>query len=493
MKVRVRYAPSPTGFQHIGGVRSALFNYFFARSQGGSFILRVEDTDQTRYDEAGLQDLYDTFAWLGIRWDEGPDVGGPFAPYVQSQRFDLYQDYARKLIEQGNAYECYCSPARLEQIRKTPVGDKTALGYDRHCRTLTQTEIDEYRAQGVKPVIRFKIPLEGSTTMNDLLLGDIERKNEDINPDPVLLKSDGYPTYHLANVIDDHLMEITHIMRAQEWIPSGPLHVLLYRAFGWDPPEYCHLPMVMGSDGQKLSKRHGSTSVREFRNQGYLPEAIINYVTLLGWSYDETREFFTKEELEHLFSLDRLNKAPAVFDYKKLDWFNGQYIRKLKPEELSKRLLPILAHDGLVGDPPSNEERARVVEAMPLVQERLRVLNEASEVMRFLFREVEGYDAAELIPKRLDAAETVLALETARALLDGFAARSDEESEEQFRAKADEMGMKLGDLLMPVRVATTGTRVSPPLFGSLRLIGEPTVMKRIDNAIRFLRNRGDNG
>ncbi|HUZ18447.1 MAG TPA: glutamate--tRNA ligase family protein, partial [Spirochaetia bacterium] len=179
MKVRVRYAPSPTGFQHIGGVRSALFNYFFARSQGGSFILRVEDTDQTRYDEAGLQDLYDTFAWLGIRWDEGPDVGGPFAPYVQSQRFDLYQDYARKLIEQGNAYECYCSPARLEQIRKIPVGDKTALGYDRHCRTLTQTEIDEYRAQGVKPVIRFKIPLEGSTTMNDLLLGDIERKNED--------------------------------------------------------------------------------------------------------------------------------------------------------------------------------------------------------------------------------------------------------------------------------------------------------------------------
>ncbi|HOV64609.1 MAG TPA: glutamate--tRNA ligase, partial [Spirochaetia bacterium] len=298
MNVRVRYAPSPTGLQHIGGIRTALFNYFFARANGGKFILRIEDTDQERYYDEALQDLYETFDWLGIHWDEGPDVGGPFGPYVQSERVELYREYAQKLVDAGKAYYCYCTPERLERIRKIQTANKMPPGYDRHCRSLTDKEIAEYKAQGLKPVIRLAIPLEGSTRFHDELLGDIERENKDVNPDPVLLKSDGFPTYHLANVIDDHLMQITHIMRAQEWIPSGPLHILLYQAFGWEPPKYCHLPMVMGNDGQKLSKRHGATSVREFRKAGYLPEAIINYISLIGWSYDETREFFSKEELE---------------------------------------------------------------------------------------------------------------------------------------------------------------------------------------------------
>lgn len=490
MDVRVRYAPSPTGLQHIGGVRSALFNYFFARSQGGVFILRIEDTDQTRYESESLQDLYDTFAWLGIHWDEGPDVGGPYAPYVQSERFKLYQDHAQKLVEGGHAYECYCSAERLENLRKEQAAKKGVQGYDRHCRNLTEGERAEQRSRGIKPVIRFKIPLSGSTTMNDLLLGAIERKNEDINPDPVLLKSDGFPTYHLANVVDDHLMRITHIMRAQEWIPSGPLHVLLYRAFGWEIPIYCHLPMVMGSDGQKLSKRHGSTSIRDFRNQGYLPEAILNYITLLGWSYDDSREFFSKAELEKLFSLEKLNKAPAVFDYKKLEWFNGQYIRKLSSEALADLVLPVLTSEGLIGNPPGAAERAKVVLAMPLVQERLHLLSDAGTMMRFLFVESDQYDLAELVPKKLDAAQTREVLAVARDLLPGFEGRSDEENEGLFRSKSEEMGLKLGDLLMPVRVAATGTRVSPPLFGSLRLLGETTVMRRIDNAARFLERRG---
>ncbi len=488
MDVRVRYAPSPTGLQHIGGVRSALFNFFFARSQGGSFILRIEDTDQSRYDEESLRDLYETFAWLGIHWDEGPDVGGRFAPYVQSQRFALYQEHARRLIESGHAYECFCSEQRLERIRKIQTANKMAPGYDRHCRNLTEAEIAESRMQGIKPVVRFKVPLEGSTVLHDLLLGDIERKNEDVNPDPVLLKSDGFPTYHLANVIDDHLMEITHILRAQEWVPSGPLHVLLYEAFGWEPPIYCHLPMVMGADGQKLSKRHGSTAVREFREAGYLPEAIINYVSLLGWSYDDTREFFSREDLERLFTLERLNKAPAVFDYKKLDWFNGQYIRQKDAEALAQQLLPFLKNAGVLGDSPSPQQLALVRAAVPLVQERLRVLADAPSLLRFLFEEPASYNLEEVIPKKLDAPRTRAVLTSALPLLAGFKGRTDEESEELFRAKAEELGMKLGDLLMPVRVAVTGTRISPPLFASMRLLGIERVRARIERVINLLSN-----
>ena len=488
MSVRVRYAPSPTGLQHIGGVRSALFNYFFARSQGGTFVLRVEDTDRTRYADESLQDLYDTFEWLGIGWDEGPKVGGEFGPYVQSERTEIYRAQVAKLVESGHAYECFCSSERLEELRKRQAADKQSFGYDRHCRNLTDEQVSSYREQGIQPVVRFKVPFEGSTQMNDLLLGEIERKNEDINPDPVLLKSDGFPTYHLANVVDDHLMGITHILRAQEWIPSGPLHVLLYEAFGWEPPVFCHLPMVMGSDGHKLSKRHGSTSVRDFRAQGYLPEAIINYVTMLGWSYDDSREFFSKEELEKLFSLDRLNKAPAVFDYKKLDWFNGQYIRMKSDEELYEMLLPILIRDGLLEPQPDEASLAILKESIPLVRERLRVLDDVSEVLRFAYVEVGSYDPKELIPKRLDRVRTIEALEAARGLLGGFEERKDEENEELFRAKADELGMKMGDLMMPIRVAATGTRVSPPLFGSLRLLGEQKVLGRVDRAIAFLQS-----
>ena len=277
MNVRVRYAPSPTGLQHIGGVRTALFNYFFARTNGGKFILRVEDTDRERYSDESLQDLYDTLDWLGVKWDEGPVVGGPYGPYIQSERFAIYQEYAKKLVDMGKAYYCYCSAERLEALRQKQIEEKSPVqGYDGHCRDLTAEQRAELEAQGIKPVIRLKVPREGSTTFHDVLMGDITRENKDISPDPVLLKSDGFPTYHLANVIDDHLMGITHIMRAQEWIPSGPLHVILYEAFGWEVPTYCHLPMVMGNDGHKLSKRHGSTSVRDFRKKGYLPEALLN-------------------------------------------------------------------------------------------------------------------------------------------------------------------------------------------------------------------------
>jgi glutamyl-tRNA synthetase len=370
VSVRVRYAPSPTGFQHIGSVRTALYNYLFARSQGGEFILRIEDTDRERYVEEALQDIYETFEWLGFHWDEGPDVGGPKGPYFQSERVEIYRKYADELVAKGMAYPCFCSPERMDALRKEQAAGKTGMGYDRHCRDLSDAARREAQAAGAAPVIRLKVPLAGSTTFTDALLGDVTVENKDINPDPVLIKSDGFPTYHLANVVDDHLMEITHIMRAQEWLPSAPLHKILYEAFGWAQPRLCHLPMVMGSDGHKLSKRHGATNIRELRKLGYLPEALINCIALVGWSYDDAREFFTLAELESLFSMEKINKAPAVFDYQKLEWFNGSYIRKLSAPAFAQAVKPLMRDAGYLTG--SSSEETLLASLAPLVQERVK-------------------------------------------------------------------------------------------------------------------------
>jgi glutamyl-tRNA synthetase len=391
--------------------------------------LRIEDTDRERYDEKALSDIYETFDWLGIHWDEGPDVGGELGPYVQSEREELYRKHAYELVEKGFAYKAYETPEELEAMREKG-------GYDRRSRDLTAEQRAAYEAEGRRPVIRFKVPLDGETLFEDVVLGRVKRKNKDIPADPVLLKSDGLPTYHLANVVDDHYMEISHILRAQEWVPSGSLHVLLYTALGWEPPVYCHLPMVMGKDGQKLSKRHGATSAVEFRNQGYLPEAIINYITLLGWAYDDSREFFTVSELEELFSIEKINKAPAVFDYKKLEWFNGVYIRQKTDHELEELVLPYLVAEGLVSEPATEEELSILRGAMPLIKERMKTLSDAPMLVRFLYRDVYDYDVTQAIPKKHDAEQTLSLLEEAEALLDGFEDRSDEDNENLFRDKA---------------------------------------------------------
>jgi glutamyl-tRNA synthetase len=491
MSVRVRYAPSPTGLQHIGGIRTALFNYFFARASGGVFILRIEDTDRERYDPRALQDIYDTFEWLGIRWDEGPLVGGKAGPYFQSERTGLYREYAEKLVDSGKGYYCFCTPGRLEKLREDQAARGQGQGYDRRCRDIPPEEARARRAKGEACVVRLKIPLEGATSFHDHLIGTIRRANLDINPDPVLLKSDGFPTYHLANVVDDHFMEITHIMRAQEWIPSGPLHILLYEAFGWKPPEYCHLPMVMGEDGQKLSKRHGSTSLVEFRAGGYLPEAIINYVSLLGWSYDDSRQMFSKADLEKLFTLDKLNKAAAVFDYKKLEWFNGVYIRERSDEALRAELLPLFQKAGLVETPASVREEKLLLEALPIIKERLRFLTDAPQMLRFLFKDAPAYAAEDLLPKKTDARETAEILTGVRMLMfpaEGrdFFDKTDEENEADFRALAETLGTKLGNVLGPLRVALTGSKVSPPLFESARLLGRHKVLSRVEAALGML-------
>ena len=488
MNVRVRYAPSPTGLQHIGGVRTALFNYFFAKSMGGKFILRVEDTDRERFSEESLQDLYDTLSWLGIDWDEGPVKGGPYGPYVQSERSELYRKYADQLVDNGKAYHCFCTSERLNDLREVQKKEKKNYGYDRHCRNLSKEEVLEKQSKGLKSVIRLKVPLEGKTSFNDLILGTVTRKNKDISPDPVLLKSDGYPTYHLANVIDDHLMKISHILRAQEWIPSGAMHILLYKAFGWDPPAYCHLPMVMGKDGQKLSKRHGSTSVVDFRERGYLPEAIINYVTMVGWAYDDSREFFTKEEFEKLFSLEKINKAPGVFDYKKLEWFNGQYIRKKSEVEIIEAVLPYLKKDGIISEDVSEKEMAIIKNMMGFMTERLHFISDISELSRFLFKDIDAYTLTDLIPKKMDFEGTLSVLRGIRSLVEDFENRTDEENEVLFRQKSEEMAVKLGSLLMPLRVAISGSKVSPPIFESLRLLGSKKALERIDTVIELLKD-----
>lgn len=491
MDVRVRYAPSPTGLQHIGGVRTALFNYFFARAQGGKFILRIEDTDQERYSDEALDDLYETLAWLGITWDEGPIVGGPNGPYVQSERFALYKEYAEKLVADGKAYYCYCTPERLDAVRAEQQAAKSEQqGYDRHCRNLRAEERAEYERQGIVPVIRLKVPTEGKTTFHDILMGDITRKNRDVSPDPVLLKSDGFPTYHLANVIDDHLMGITHIMRAQEWIPSGPLHIILYEAFGWEPPAYCHLPMVMGKDGQKLSKRHGSTAVRDFREQGYLSEALLNYVSLVGWSYDGEREFFTREELEELFTLEKINKAPGVFDYKKLDWFNGQYIRQKSDEELLALLLPYLLKAGFVTEPIDGETREKLLLLTASAKERLKVLSDIVPLSRFLFEEPVWDDISLFAAKGVGLDVATEALERADEVLKAGLASGTEITviEDQLSALAGEMGVKVGAVFMPIRVALTASTVSLPLFDSIRLLGEERSLGRIERALAILKS-----
>lgn len=499
--VRVRYAPSPTGLQHIGGVRTALFNYFFARANGGKFILRIEDTDQARYDAAYEKNLYDTLDWLGLHWDEGGTHGGEFAPYVQSQRSELYRKYADELVKRGAAYYCFCDEERLERIRKIQTVNKMPPGYDRHCRGLSAEETEKNLAEGKPYVIRFAMPLEGTTVFDDMLLGRIEWKNEEVNPDQILLKSDGFPTYHLANIVDDHLMGITHVLRAQEWIPSTPIHIALYKALDWEPPRYCHLPMVMGGDGQKLSKRHGSASCNDFRNNGYLKEALINYVAMLGCSYEEGRDMFSLEELARLFKPEHINKSPAVFDYKKLEWFNGQYIRLKTDSELFDLVWPFLANAGLFGDTseknaaagllfadetaaqPTDEQRALLMRTMPLIKERLKFLTDAPAMVGFFFAEPKPLPQEQIIPKRLDAEKTRVVLEHAHDILPQIANMEEHDASELFRAEATSLGVKLGDFMMPVRMAVTGSRISPPLVGSIQILGIEKAQQRIKTVL----------
>ena len=484
--VRVRFAPSPTGFPHVGNIRTALFNWLFARRSGGAFIVRIEDTDVARKVTGALETILDGLRWLGLDWDEGPEVGGNYGPYFQSQRLDLYREAANRLVEQGDAYRCYCSPARMAEMRAEQQKRKQSPGYDRRCRDLSETERRQKEAEGITPVVRFKMPLEGQTSFSDIIWGEITVENSLLD-DYVLLKSDGYPTYHLANVVDDHLMEVSHVLRAEEWLSSVPRHKLLYQALGYEMPQLAHLPMILGPDRSKLSKRHGAVSITEYREQGYLPEAMVSFLALLGWSLDDKTDIITRDELVKHFSLERISKTAAIFNHEKLDWMNGVFLRELSHEELLRKIMPFL-ESGLpeaVKRPVSEEYVSRIV---PLIRERINTLAEAATYADFFFLDELEYDASLLMGKKMTVENTLEALKVAQERLSLLESFDHDSLEGTLRPLAEELGLKTGQLFSPLRVATTGRTAAPPLFETMVVLGKERCLERIRVAVRKLGN-----
>jgi len=490
--VRVRYAPSPTGDFHVGGARTALFNYLFARHHGGRFILRIEDTDRKRYVPEALGWLLDGLRYLGLDWDEGPEVGGDYGPYIQSERLEIYREHAGRLLESGAAYRCFCTPERLEQVSAERQRQGLSPGYDRHCRNLEPAEAVRRARAGEPHTVRFRAPEDGELRVRDQIRGEISFPNSTLQ-DAVLLKSDGVPTYHLANVVDDHLMEITHILRGDEWLSSLPLHIHLYRAFGWEPPVMAHLPLILNPTGRgKMSKREerapdGSIRpvfVRRFRELGYLPEAMINFLALLGWSWDDKTEIMSRQELIERFSLERVNPAPAVFNYDKLDHVNGYYIRQLPVEELAERLAPFFEAAGMPAD------RTELLAVVPLIRERITRLSDAPAVADFFFRdELVPYPISDLIPDKGFREQALTSLERARAVLGEVDFRK-EAIEAALRAEAARLGIKTGQMFQPIRVAVCGRKAAPPLFETLEVLGRTKCLRRIEEAIAKLRSAG---
>ncbi len=479
--VRVRFAPSPTGYPHVGNIRTALFTWLFARRYGGSFIVRIEDTDVTRKVEGAVEAILDGLRWLGLDWDEGPEVGGEYGPYFQSQRLELYHGMAERLISQENAYYCYCSPQRLEQMRAEQVRRKQPPGYDRHCRNLAQEERSAKEKEGITPVVRFKTPLEGQTKFTDLIRREVVFEHNTLD-DFVLLKSDGYPTYHLANVVDDHLMEISHVIRAEEWLSSTPRHLLLYQALGFEPPQFAHLPMILGADRAKLSKRHGAVSITEYRERGYLPEAMVNFLALLGWSLDDRTELLSRQELIDNFSLERVSQTAAIFNHDKLNWMNGVYIRSLTLEDFTQRALPFLDR-GLPSGVRRPLDTEYVSQIMPLIQERARTLAETTELAQFFFVDELEYEASLLIGKNMSQSSAIKALETALPRLGQLEVFDTDSLEAVLRPLAVELGLKTGQLFGTLRVAVTGQTAAPPLFQTMAVLGKERCLKRIKAAL----------
>ncbi|MDD4859205.1 MAG: glutamate--tRNA ligase [Dehalococcoidales bacterium] len=483
--VRTRFAPSPTGFPHVGNIRTALFAWLFARHNGGSFIVRIEDTDVARTVPGAVEAIMDGLNWLGLDWDEGPEKGGKFSPYYQSQRLSMYKEAAERLVAQGNAYYCYCSPQRLEEMRADQTRRKMPPGYDRLCRNLTAEECAS-KSKEITPVVRFKTSREGQTAYHDLIWGDVSFENSTID-DFVLLKSDGYPTYHLANVIDDHAMQISHVIRAEEWISSTPRHMMLYKALGYTPPQFAHLPMILGPDRAKLSKRHGAVSIIEYREKGYLPEAMFNFLTLLGWSLDDKTEVMTRRQIIENFSLERVSKTAAIFNLEKLEWMNGAYIRSLNADDFTQRALPFL-EKGLPPEIKRPLDVDYVRQMMPLAQERARTLAEVPGLLDFFFVSELNYDAALFIDKKTDKPTALKALEVSKERLLSLSTFEHDSLESTLRPLAEELGLKTGQLFGALRVAVTGRTVAPPLFETMTVLGKDTCLKRIAIAIDKLRN-----
>lgn len=508
--VRVRFAPSPTGFLHIGGLRTALYNFLFAKSCGGKFILRIEDTDRARSVEGGVANIIRTLHWAGLRYDEGPFLDtendervlyeeGEYGPYIQSMRLPIYKKYSDELLERSSAYRCFCTPERLEEMRQGQMARKEPTMYDGQCKKMSHEESGALLHDRAPFVVRLNVPEEGNTTFTDLIHGAVSFENRLID-DQVLLKSDGFPTYHLANVVDDHLMHITHVIRGEEWLPSTPKHLLLYRAFRWEPPEFAHLPLLLNDDRSKLSKRQGDVAVEDYAKKGYLPETLVNFVALLGWNPGNNREIFSLKELAAAFSLERVNKSGAVFNGEKLDWLSGHYLRQLKPRELVRQALPYLLHAELIRKDGKQYVTHENGDALPLEkleailiveQERITRLGDIPHMTEFFFRLPPI--TAEMLPwKDTPPSVTGERLTRLGEFLSSLSQKSFTEKilEKQVKAWLVEQKLGTGEVLWPMRVALTGRAASPGPFAVAAVLGKEETLRRLSRAADQLPTNG---
>ncbi len=481
-EIRTRFAPSPTGDLHVGNIRTALFDWAYARHTGGKLIFRIEDTDRERVTDEYIARAIETLKWLGLEWDEGPEVGGEFGPYLQSQRLDIYTKWANTFLENGDAYNCYCSTEELEARREAQRASNQAPGYDGKCRSLTPEEVSKFLAEGRKPVIRMRMP-DGETRFTDLIRGEVVFEHKYV-PDFVLMRADGSPLYTLAVAVDDVLMKVTHILRGEDLLSSTPRQIRVYQAMGLatdEFPAFAHLPFVMGTDNTKLSKRNGEVSIAWYREEGFLPEAICNYLALLGWSPGDDKENITMKELVELFTIERVNSSPARFDMKKLEAINGDKIRALTIDEFLTRALPFLLKEQVVKGEESEIEVVR--KALPIIQERIARMKEVVPMLRFLFVNEVTFDDESAA--KINEADSKKVIATAIETLSGLSLWSHGEIESALRkALIEGLGLKPRNAFGPVRIAVTGSHISPPLFESMELLGKERSMARLESAVR---------
>ncbi len=474
--IRTRFAPSPTGFLHVGGLRTALYNYLFAKQNQGHFVLRIEDTDQRRKVAGAVENLIATLDWAGVKPDEGPNLGGKFGPYVQSERLELYRKYADELLEKGHAYYCFCSAERLQKLKEWQTAHKIPPRYDNHCRNLTPAEVQARLAAGEEHVIRLKVPIDGTVVVNDLIRGQVTFPVGLVD-DQVLIKSDGFPTYHLANVIDDHLMHISHVIRGEEWLPSTPKHVLLYQYFGWELPQFAHLSLLLNPDKSKLSKRQGDVAAEDYRRKGFLPEALINFLALLGWNPGDDREIFSIEDLIKEFSLERVSKSGAIFNIEKLTWMNSLYIRKLEPEQLLKAARPYLPVTG-------NWSDAKILAALITVKDGLNTLAEVTPKTAFYFTECLAYNSPD-IQEFLVTSQGVAVLTALIPLVRSETNFGSETFVAHVKTVQKMTGIKGRPLWMAVRAALTGESHGPEIHHITGVLDRETCLARLEAALVY--------
>ena len=498
-KIRVRIAPSPTGDPHVGTAYIGLFNYAFAKHNGGDFLLRIEDTDRTRFSGDSEQQIFDAMKWLGLNYDEGPDVGGDKGPYRQSERFDLYKEYAEKLVEKGEAYYCFCTSERLQKLRERQVAMKQAPGYDGHCRKLTEEEIKAKLDAGEPYTIRLKMPYEGETIVNDQLRGEIRFENSKID-DQVLLKSDGFPTYHLANIVDDHLMGITHVIRAEEWIASTPKHVQLYKAFGWEEPKWYHMPLLRNADKTKISKRKNPVSLNYYKEEGYLKEGVLNFLALMGWSFGGDREIFTLEEMVENFSFDRISLGGPVFDLVKLGWVNNHHMRLKDLDELTKLSIPYFVQAGFYKDENlSEKEYNKLKRIVEITREGSQTLKELTVNGAIYFEDdfelpVVTEEMNKKERKSVEKLRSSLEAEIGKISINKFvekiSALNEDITEDEAKQVLHELQEELSEgpaaVLMPLRAVVTGKARGADLYTVIAVIGKARTLARVENTLKKL-------